>query len=163
MGMSQGNEMAAKTPRKSRTANKPRVRLMRSAGAIVFYRGAEIEYLLIRFGHWEFPKGMVDEDEDEETAAQREVREETGLDVRLLPGFCERLEYFFRLRESGALVKKTVAYFLGEATTREVRISWEHKEALWVPYERALELLPYENMRAILRQAHAFLTRTHQA
>ena len=35
------------------------------------------------FGHWSFPSGYVDRGEVVEDAAVREVKEETGLDVRL--------------------------------------------------------------------------------
>lgn len=130
-----------------------------SAGAVVFYRGDEIEYLLIRSNYWEFPKGMIDPHESEHAAALREVREETGLDVELVTDFCRRIEYYFRMRNNGSLVRKTVVFFLGKAETRTVQISSEHREAQWVTYERALELVPYENVRAILREAHQIISR----
>ncbi|MBI4673144.1 MAG: NUDIX domain-containing protein [Chloroflexi bacterium] len=130
----------------------------KSAGAVVFYRGAEIEYLLIRSTYWEFPKGLIDVEENERDAARREVREETGLDAELYPDFKKTVQYFYRRRENGALVKKYVVYFLGEAKTRDVQISWEHQEAQWLTYERALEFLPYENAREILRAASEWLS-----
>lgn len=146
--------MNMKSLQASQPHSGPPLRFIKSAGAVVFHRGAEIEYLLIRAGYWEFPKGMVDADESEHDAALREVREETGLSVQLIGDVCRRLEYFFRLRENGALVKKTVAYFIGQAATREVQLSREHQAAQWVCFERAMELLPYENTREILRWAH---------
>jgi 8-oxo-dGTP pyrophosphatase MutT (NUDIX family) len=60
-----------------------------AAGAIpVRRRGDSTELLLIhrpRHDDWTFPKGHIDPDEHLLTAAVREVREETGLAVRLGP------------------------------------------------------------------------------
>lgn len=131
--------------------------LEKSAGAVVFYRAAATEYLLVRANHWEFPKGMIDEGESEEDAARREVREETGLDVILLPNFRQGVQYFYRRQNVSVLVKKQVIYFLGQATMQAYEISWEHQEARWVTYQQAMELLEYENVRSILQQAHDLL------
>lgn len=147
--------MAAKAKSKEEpSASKPPLQVEKSAGAVVFYRGAEIEYLLIRSTYWEFPKGLIDAKESEGDAARREVLEETGLDVEFVGEFRKTVQYFYRRKQNGALVKKYVVYFLGEAKTRDVRFSWEHQEAQWLPYAQALEMLPYENAREILRQAH---------
>ncbi len=143
----------------SKTVLKPRPQLVieKSAGAVVFYRRAQLEYLLLRAGTWGFPKGLVEVNEAEQAAALREVREETGLTVSLVPDFREVIQYFYRHKD-GALVKKQVVYFLGQAERREVHISWEHEDARWVSYEEGLELLQFENLREILRKAHTKLT-----
>lgn len=132
---------------------KPKLLLEKSAGAVVFAREAEIRYLLLRSRHWEFPKGLIDANESELDAAVREVGEETGLQITLVPGFRETVEYFYRRKESGAPVKKEVVYYLGEAKTTAYKISWEHQEARWVTLDEALELIEYTNAREILRRA----------
>ena len=53
-------------------------RLIHAAGGIVTNENDEI-LLIFRYGCWDFPKGKVEEGEDWETAAVREVEEETGL------------------------------------------------------------------------------------
>ncbi len=142
--------------RKSQSAKaRPRIESEKSAGAIVFYRGKRTEYLLIHATYWEFPKGRIDADESERAAAVREVREESGLDVQLLDGFREEVNYFYRRRETGLLVRKQVVYFVGEATTQAVNLSWEHQQSQWLSYEAALEQLKYSNARALLEKAHA--------
>ena len=86
----------------------------KSCGALVVRKNGEnFDLVLLRHrfgGHWSFPKGHVEAGESERQTALREVREETGLAIRLLDGFRESVEYF---PKPG--VKKQVVYFLGEA------------------------------------------------
>jgi bis(5'-nucleosidyl)-tetraphosphatase len=126
-----------------------------SAGAVVFYRGSDIEYLLVHSSYWGFPKGHIESGETERAAAAREVREETGLDVALLDEFREADEYVFQKR--GELVKKQSVYFLGQATTQAAQISWEHDDLAWVSFGEALTRLKYPGGRAILERAEHFL------
>jgi bis(5'-nucleosidyl)-tetraphosphatase len=85
----------------SEAKSKPKLIIEKSAGAVVFYRDAQVEYLLLRANHWEFPKGLVDANESEQDTAVREVREETGLEIKLLPNFRETIQYFYRRKENG--------------------------------------------------------------
>jgi bis(5'-nucleosidyl)-tetraphosphatase len=131
-----------------------------SAGAVVFYRGARIEYLLLLATFWGFPKGHIEPGEDERTAALREVKEEAGLDVTLLDGFRLVDEYWFRRK--GQRVHKQAVFFLAEAKNPDAKISWEHQDLAWLSYEDALARLTYEGGRKILRQAHKFLLKNSQ-
>lgn len=125
----------------------------KSAGAIVFLASEPVEFLLLRSKHWGFPKGLIEAKESEQEGAVREVHEETGLTVALVSDFRESVDYFYR-RQDGTLVKKQVVYFLGKAKTRAFKISWEHQEAQWVTLEQAMEILEYENARALLQKAN---------
>ena len=62
---------------------------IRAAGAVVWRDGAGgIETALVhrpRYDDWSLPKGKLHEGESLEEAAEREVREETGLSCRLGP------------------------------------------------------------------------------
>ncbi len=126
-----------------------------SAGAVVFYRGDPIEYLLLFSTYWGFPKGHIEAGESERTAALREVREETGLRVTLLDSFRQVDAYTFSRR--GTIVQKRSVYFLGQARDRKSRLSREHSDMAWLPFDDALERLKYEGGRAILRAANRFL------
>src|SRR5512143_1432219 len=147
----------ARQPHHSRSPGQSRFDREKSAGAIVYHRGRPLEFLLIAAGYWEFPKGRVDADESEVEAALREVHEETGLDVRLQDGFRRETSYFFRRHRDGALVKKQVVYFLGEATTRDVRLSSEHQDKAWLTYDDALKRLRHDSSRQLLTAARQFL------
>lgn len=71
-----------------------------SAGAVIFRReGNQTYYLLLHYqsGHWDFPKGHIEEGENEITTVKREAEEETGLkDLQIIEGFKEHIKYFFK-------------------------------------------------------------------
>ena len=65
----------------------------RSFGAVVFHDNKVlVEHM--RLGHYSIPKGHVEEcDKDGYATALREIKEETGLDARLLDGFQIDINY----------------------------------------------------------------------
>jgi bis(5'-nucleosidyl)-tetraphosphatase len=96
---------------------------------VILYRledGLRI-YLLLHYpsGHWDFPKGHVEEiDKNEMATAQRELEEETGIeDIEFVDGYREPMYYEFR-RGKKQLIKKTVVYFAAETKEKEVKISF---------------------------------------
>ncbi len=132
----------------------------KSAGAVVFHRGNEIEYLLLLSTYWGFPKGRIEENEDERTAALREVREETDLEVTLLEGFRELDEYWYQRK--GQRIRKEAIFFAGEAASTQAKISWEHEDLVWLPYQPALERLKFAGLRNLLTRANDFVSKVHQ-
>lgn len=128
-----------------------------SAGVILFRRNPEREYLLLDYGsHWDFPKGHIESGEDAQTAAARELQEETGVrDARFIPGFKEGMRYFYR--KSGEGMLKVVIYFLAETSTGYVTLSTEHSGYAWLIYETALRRLTFKNARDLLTKAQIFL------
>ena len=128
----------------------------KSCGAVVFRdKGSGREFLLVRQrkGHWSFAKGHVEGNETEEETARREIREETALSVRFLPGF--RREYTY---EKMPDVLKTVVFFLGEQKQGELRIQEEELAgAGWFTEEEAMERITYERDRSVFQKALEFL------
>lgn len=141
----------------------------KSAGVIIFKKsGDNIDYLLLHYesGHWDFPKGQVEEGETEEETARREAEEETGIkDLNFIEGFREWIKYFYRKtyglkdKEKAPWVVKIVDFYLAETKTKEVNLSFEHKDYKWLPFEEALEQVTYKNAREILEKAHKYLTK----
>ncbi len=129
----------------------------KSAGAVIFHRGEEIEYLLLLSKFWGFAKGHVEHGESEQDAARREIREEAGLEVKLIEGFRTVDEYWYQ--HKGQRVKKQAIFFLGEAQNRDTKISWEHEEMAWLPFDEALERLKYKSLKDVLERAYEFLSR----
>lgn len=128
-----------------------------SAGAVIFRRtpGGPV-FLLLEYGpggHWDFVKGKVEPGETEEQTVLRETAEETGIgDLRLREGFRESILYYYR-RPNGVTARKTVTYFIGETATERVVLSHEHSKFVWLPLEKALEKVTFDNARRVLKAA----------
>jgi 8-oxo-dGTP pyrophosphatase MutT (NUDIX family) len=127
----------------------------RSAGALVFNQTpAGRRYLLLKYpaGHWDFPKGNIENGELPEQTMVREVREETGL-VEIIPvaGFRKVIEYNYK--REGRTVHKQVTFFLAESKVDRVVLSFEHRDYAWLSYEEALKLVTYSNSTMLLRAA----------
>ena len=125
----------------------------KSCGVIIF---CDDEYLIIKHssvGHWDFPKGHVEEGETELQTAQREVFEETGLKAKLIDGFKEETNYYTRPG-----VFKTVVWFLGFVVNKKVKCQeGEISDHKWLKFEDALKQLTFANAKEILKKANAFL------
>ena len=129
-----------------------------SSGAVVFTReGGSLRYVIVRSleGYYGFPKGHIEGTETEEEAASREIREETGLSVRLVPGFRTMDEHSIPDKPD---VMKRIIYFLGEYEGQEICFQKEELlEALLLSYEDAMERFQFESSRRILKEANDFL------
>ena len=116
-----------------------------SAGVVVLRRFPDgWRCLVLRaYRNWDFPKGMLEDDEAPRDAAQREVWEETSLtDLRFHWGdeFKETLPYAGR---------KVARYYIAESATGEVRLPVseelgrpEHDEFRWISFDQAEDVLP---------------------
>jgi len=132
----------------------------RSAGAVIYHQGEERTFLLLKYGwgHWDFVKGNIEEGEEERDTVLREAEEETGLqpgDLTFHPRFRETIRYFYR-RENRT-IHKEVVYLLAHSATREVRLSHEHTDYVWLPLPEALGRLTYDNARRVLGAAASAL------
>jgi bis(5'-nucleosidyl)-tetraphosphatase len=130
----------------------------KSCGAIVFVKNVEVNYLLLHYeaGHWDFVKGNVEPNESEKDTVMRELKEETGIvDAQFIDGFKEKIEYFYR--RQGTTIHKEVVFFLIEAHTEKVELSYEHVGYDWLDYQRAMEKLTFKNAKDVLQNAHEFL------
>ncbi len=126
-------------------------------GAVVFRKGEPRRYIIIEnlSGHIGFPKGHCEDGETEEVTAIREVKEETGLDIELLPNF--RCETRYTAEVDGELIEKTAVYFLAAVDEESVKIQEEEIPDWWtLTYKEALEKLNFESDRNILRRAQYY-------
>jgi 8-oxo-dGTP pyrophosphatase MutT (NUDIX family) len=134
-----------------------------SAGAIVFKKNSQIEYLLLyRRANppfkesWDFSRGNMEKDESEIQTVTREIKEETGIRyLRFIKGFRESIEFFYR--REGRLIRKTIVYYLAETNSKEVRLSEEHDDYAWLPIDEALARLRHKSGKEILEKAHRIL------
>lgn len=119
-------------------------------------QNGEALFLLIRdsYRNWGFPKGHLEDGEQPQDAAVREVQEETGLGELRVDGAIETIDWFFRFR--GKLVHKVCHFYL--MRTRHARTSPQRDEGItacrWARFEEATRLISYANARAVLLRAH---------
>ena len=127
-----------------------------SAGAIIYTEmNVERQYLLIRdfHGNYGFPKGHLEEGETEEEAAIREIREEVGLEVELDTSFREELNYIMH----NGILKKSIYYLASYRDQTPIMQEEEVQEIILLPYEEAMDLLTFDNMKEILQKAERYL------
>jgi 8-oxo-dGTP pyrophosphatase MutT (NUDIX family) len=156
-------QRTGKKARKSKARKRPRrPRVQReiSAGGVVYRRDEatdEVQVVLAsrrtRRGQlaWGLAKGGIEEGESHETAAVREVREETGYTAEIEASLGDT-RYFYVWED--ARIRKTVHFFLmrctgGDPSERDD----EMEEIRWFPLERAIKRAAYRGERDVLGRA----------
>ncbi len=130
------------------------------AGALIQYEDAIVLVRRARDFHgvdagkglWEPPGGTVEPGEKIEDALKREVREETGIDGRLVEKI-DDIKYWYS--RDGARVLKVVSFFLLAYRSGSVRDYQEEEVegAEWVPLEEAPDRLSYRGEKEMARAA----------
>ena len=125
----------------------------KSCGALVFRKfHGNTELLLIKHangGHWSFPKGHMESGETEEETAQREVWEETGIDIMIDTSFRETVSYSPKKD-----TVKEVVYFLAMAKNFNYTPQPEEiSQIRWVEISLAHQVLSYDNDRQLVNKA----------
>lgn len=128
-----------------------------SCGAVIYRKSqGRVLYLILKHangGHWSLAKGHTEAGESEVQTALREIDEETGLRVKLRPGFREAIRY-----SPSPDVEKTVVFFLAKARGKKVTLQKsEILNAVWLELEDALKLISHRDTGEVLRRAQAFL------
>lgn len=115
------------------------------ANAIILDKSFQ-QVLLVKNGnvdsyYWSFPGGEVEGSETLEQAAVREVREETGFNIKI-EGLYSVREVYFKDRDEHALIFT----FNAEIIDGEIHISDPDNEILevrWMDIDTANKLMPY--------------------
>ncbi|NJN57756.1 MAG: NUDIX domain-containing protein [Leptolyngbyaceae cyanobacterium SL_5_9] len=134
-----------------------------SAGGVAFRPGAAtVEIVIISVGtqlRWQLPKGIVDSGETPEITAVREVREEAGIQTKLIQPI-DVIEYWYIGDLEGQRVRfhKFVHFFLLAYQSGNVQ-DHDHEvhEAQWVSVEQALELLAFKGEKQVVQQAQLMI------
>ncbi len=142
--------------------------VQRLGGAVVYARqGKDIYLALVHdvFGHWTLSKGKIGDapeiaNETTEEGTIREIKEELGLDIKLIEKIGEN-EYVASDPATGKK-RKHVTYFLAESPFAEVKLEQKGglDDARWFRLQDALDLNFYEDMSPIIQKAVAKLTST---
>ena len=125
-----------------------------SAGGVVFRKNDEgkVEILLIRVKtRWSFPKGNIERGEPKDQAALREVKEETGVDAKILD-YLGEVDYWYNIGLTK--IHKFVYYYLMEYVSGDVVPQKEEiDEAKFMSITEAEKSLSYSTDKEILERA----------
>ena len=111
----------------------------------------------VRSGCWSFPKGHMEQGEDEIQTAIREIKEETNIDVSIDDASFREVVVFNPRRD----ITQEVVYFLARAVSFECeRQEEEISDVRWVEIGQTSAFLSYDNDRLLINKAKAFLAMT---
>lgn len=99
---------------------------------------------------WGLPKGAVMDGETSEEAALREVKEETGIDARIVAPL-DTIEYFFRAGDT--LIQKTVDFYFMQYVDGVLNPQLsEVDDCEWVELDEAINRSSFESEKKLLIQ-----------
>lgn len=140
-------------PRRKATINE--VVREPTSGGMVFRRNEktkEIEILLIQDAknRWTIPKGHIEEGETAKETAEREIREETGLQEMKVLNWLGKIN--FRYRRATSLVLMTTEIFLVQAQGDTNKLQPEDwmNGIKWFSANEALDKIEYEDIGKII-------------
>ena len=111
--------------------------------------------LLLQYpqGHWSFPKGHVEDgDDNHHITASRELTEETGIaDVIIDDEWSIRTHYTFMRRGNGW--PNQVVGYIAETEELSVTLSEEHTNYMWLDFDDAEAQLTFDQEKELLRSA----------
>ena len=127
-----------------------------TAGGVVFRHAKndkkQLEILLIQDskGRWTIPKGHIEEGENSRQTAEREIREETGLQDMKVGAWLGKIN--FRYRRGSSLVLMTTEIFMVKALGDTDKLQPEKwmTSLAWLPANEALEKIEYEDIGKLI-------------
>lgn len=127
-----------------------------TSGGIVFRRnpehGGRIEILLIQDAknRWTIPKGHVEQDEEPKATAEREIREETGLQEMKVFNWLGKVN--FRYRRGQTLVLMTMHIYLVQGMGDTNKLSGEDwlNDIRWFSTNQAIDKIAYDDIGKLI-------------
>ncbi len=157
-----GKEEGKKRGHPKHILDKSKMLIEKLGGAVVYARrNGKIHLAFVHdiFGHWTLSKGKIEANEDESEGTVREIKEEIGVDIKIL-GSIGKNEYIASDPERGK-IRKQVTYFLGETPYKELTLgkSGGLDGARWFTLEEISGLNMYDDILPILAKGIKMITK----
>ncbi len=128
----------------------------KKAGAVVYAKHEGEIYLAFVhdvFGYWTLSKGGIEEGEDAEMGAVRELKKEIGIDIVIKEKLGES-EYIAKHPTDGK-IRKQVTFFLAEAKYEplQLEVSGGLDDARWFTLAEVAELKIYDDVLSLITKA----------
>lgn len=133
-----------------------------SSGGVIYRKNGDtyaVALISVKEGKfWCLPKGLLDKGETPEMTAVREVREESGLNGRIIEKLGD-ITYWYYIRGENTKCRKTVHFYLMEYESGDTsQHDLEVDGAEWFSLDEALRKISFKGDRRILEAAKAKLT-----
>jgi 8-oxo-dGTP pyrophosphatase MutT (NUDIX family) len=127
-----------------------------TSGGIVFRRNPQmqgrLEALLIQDAknRWTIPKGHVEPDEKPRQTAEREIREETGLQEMKVLDWLGKVNFRYRRTETLVLMTMHIYLVQGLGNTNELNPEDWLNDIRWFPIQATIDKIAYEDIGKLI-------------
>lgn len=125
-----------------------------TSGGIIFRRGKknEVEILLIQDAkdRWTIPKGHIEKGETARETAEREIREETGLQEMNVMNWLGKIHFRYRRQQSLVLMTTQIYLVKGEGDTDALKKEEWMNGIGWFHSNKALDMIEYEDIGKLI-------------
>lgn len=138
---------------------RSRFRMVKAAGGLVTAPNGDC-LMILREGHWDLPKGMVERGETLRQAALREVQEETGIAALPNPALITKTYHIYD--KYGGWHLKQTSWYAMQSQRLQPRPQTEEaiSQAVWVSRQECLQRLQtsFASLRLVAQAANTLNT-----
>jgi len=125
-----------------------------TAGGIVFRRNSKggVEILLIQDAknRWTIPKGHVEPGEEPKGTAEREIREETGLQEMKVYSWLGKVNFRYRRAHTLVLMNMHIYLVEGIGDTDKLKPEDWLNDIKWLPASEAVDKIAYDDIAKLM-------------